>query len=107
MHKKNNDTSSWSYDMKKVFTRIFPNCILYGNNDIKITFFPLMPDIFVKNNYVISVNYDRSRKKDNRPFDTEILISDFNEGMNVGMNQRNDGSLVSIARELRKMKMKS
>lgn len=89
---KNNDTSQWTNDMKKVFNRIYPNCIPRGNNDIKITFFPLMPDIFVNNNYVISVNYDRSKRNDNKPFDTEILISDFNEGMNIGMKQRNDGS---------------
>lgn len=89
---KNNDTSQWTNDMKRTFNHIFPNCIPYGNNDIKITFFPLMPDIFINNNYVISVNYDKTRRTDNRSFDTEILISDFNDGMNIGMKQRSDGS---------------
>ena len=89
---KNNDTTNWSTQMKRVFNNIYPNCIPYGNNDIKITFFPLMPDIFVSNNYVISVNYDRTKRMDNNPFDTEILISDFNDGMSIGMRQRADGS---------------
>lgn len=87
-----NDTSEWTNDMKKVFNRIYPDGIPKGNNDIKITFFPLMLAIFVKDNYVISVNYDRTRMHDHRPFDTEVLISDFNEGMNIGMKQRKDGS---------------
>lgn len=86
-----NDTSEWTNDMKKVFNRIYPDGIPKGNNDIKITFFPLMPAIFVKDNYVISVNYDRTRRHDHRPFDTEVLIADFNEGMNIGMKQRKDG----------------
>ena len=51
-----------------------------------------MPDIFTKDNYVISVNYDKDARNDNRVFNTEILISDFNEGMNIGMVQKNDSS---------------
>lgn len=85
--------------MKMVFNSIYPNSQPYGLNDIKITFFPLMPDIFTKDNYVISVNYDKDARNydkdarnDNRVFNTEILISDFNEGMNIGMVQKNDSS---------------
>lgn len=78
--------------MKRVFNSIYPNCRPYGLNDIKITFFPLMPDIFANDNYVISVNYDKNARNDNRVFNTEILISDFNEGMNIGMIQKNDFS---------------
>ena len=89
---QNNDTSSWTDSMKRVFNSIYPNSQPYGLNDIKITFFPLMPDIFTKDNYVISVNYNKVARNDNRVFNTEILISDFNEGMNIGMVQKNDSS---------------
>lgn len=89
---QNNDTSVWTYSMKRVFNSIYPNCRPYGLNDIKITFFSLMPDIFVRDNYVISVNYDKNARNDNRVFNTEILISDFNEGMNIGMIQKSDFS---------------
>ena len=74
--------------MKKTFMHIYPKGIPHGFNDIKITFFPLMPDLFVKDNYVISVNYDRTSSPTHGLFDTEVLISDFNEGMNIGMKQR-------------------
>lgn len=74
--------------MKRVFNSIYPSSQPYGLNDIKITFFPLMPDIFTKDNYVISVNYNKDARNDNRVFNTEILISDFNEGMNIGMVQK-------------------
>lgn len=89
---KNNDTSGWTEQMKRTFNAVYPYSIPWGNNDIKITFFPLMPDIFIRNNYVISVNYDKTKRTDNKPFDTEILISDFNDGMSIGMKQRDDGS---------------
>lgn len=89
---KNNDTSGWNESTKKAFNKVFPGGVALGNNDIKITFFPLMPDIFIKNNYVISVNYDRNKRTDNKPFSTEVLISDFNDGMSIGMKQRDDGS---------------
>ena len=29
--------------------------------------------------------YNKDARNDNRVFNTEILISDFNEGMNIGM----------------------
>lgn len=89
---QNNDTSLWTDSMKRVFNSVYPNSQPYGLNDIKITFFPLMPDIFRKDNYVISVNYDKNARNDNRVFNTEILISDFNDGMNIGMVQKNDSS---------------
>ena len=38
---------------------------------------------------VRSVNYNKDARNDNRVFNTEILISDFNEGMNIGMVQKN------------------
>lgn len=38
------------------------------------------------------MNYDKNARNDNRVFNTEILISDFNEGMNIGMIQKNDFS---------------
>lgn len=41
---------------------------------------------------VISINYNKDARNDNRVFNTEILISDFNEGMNIGMVQKNDSS---------------
>ena len=75
---QNNDTSSWTNSMKMVFNSIYPNSQPYGLNDIKITFFPLMPDIFTKDNYVISVNYDKDARNDNRVFNTEILSFSFN-----------------------------
>lgn len=89
---KNNDTSVWNKNMKKTFTHIYPKGIPHGFNDIKITFFSLMPDLFVKDNYVISVNYDKTSSPTHGSFDTEVLISDFNEGMNIGMKQRDDGT---------------
>lgn len=89
---KNNDTSKWTRSMKKVFNRVYPYGQPRGLNEIKILFFPLMPELFIKENYIISVNYDKKLSITNGPFDTEILISDFNEGMNIGMRQRNDGS---------------
>lgn len=88
----NNDTDNWSDEKKAVFNSIFPNGVAYGLNDIKITFFPMMPEIFINNNYVLSVNYDKNKREDNKPFDTEVLISDFNEGMNIGMRQKEDMS---------------
>lgn len=87
-----NDTSVWTDEMKKAFNRIYPNGQAKGVNDIKITFFPLMPEIFVRDNYILSVNFDRTKRPDNKPFNTEVLISDFNEGMNIGMVQRDDNS---------------
>ena len=41
---------------------------------------------------VRSANYNKDARNDNRVFNTEILISDFNEGMNIGMVQKNDSS---------------
>lgn len=89
---KNNDTTLWTESMKRTFNSIFPNGKARGNNDIKITFFPMMPEIFIANNYVISLNYDKTKNNSSGSFDTEILISDFNNGMNIGMKQRNDNT---------------
>ena len=89
---KDNNTSEWTNSMKHTFNRIYPDNIPYGNNDIKITFFPLMPEIFINDNYIISVNYDKDRRTDHKSFDTELLISDFNDGMSVGMVEKDDGT---------------
>lgn len=89
---KNNDTTQWTDPMKRTFYRVYHGGIPSGLNDIKITFFPLMPELFIKDNYIISVNYNKNNATTFGSFDTEVLISDFNEGMNIGMKQRLDSS---------------
>lgn len=89
---KNNDTTQWTTSMKRTFYGVYHGGLPFGLNDIKITFFPLMIELFVKDNYIISVNYDKNNATTSGAFDTEVLISDFNEGMNIGMKQRLDSS---------------
>ena len=77
--------------MKKTFTHIYPKGIPHGFNDIKITFFSLMPDLFVKDNYVISVNYDKTSSPTHGSFDTEVLIMILMRNEHC-MKQRDDGT---------------
>lgn len=76
-------------------------------NDIKITFFPLMPELFVRDNYIISANYDKTNATTSGSFNTEVLISDFNEVMNIGMKQRDDESFGFNIGELNKISNRS